>query len=400
MRILIVSTQFPYPPRSGFETRVYQLARQLASRHEVTLLSYGLPADRAGASALGPEMAVEIVERAEPSLAAKRAAQIASIASPLPYACREVRSAELVAALDRLCAATRFDVIQLESTLLCQFDLPAGPKVVLDEHNIEYELFRRLREGERSASRRIYNRVECARFERFEQAAWGRVDGCLLTSEREAAIVTSHAPRTATAVVPNGVDLDYFQPGGDEAEPYTAVFNGVLDYRPNLDGALHLVEEIWPLVVAACPQAQLKLVGRGPAAALRRLGRSGVTVTGEVPDVRPHLQGAAVVTVPIRMGGGTRLKVVEGLALARPIVSTSLGAEGIAVTDRRELLIADDASSFAQRIVELFEDRALGRSLGAAGRALVEREYSWELAGERVAHLLEQLAGEPARVSA
>lgn len=394
MRILIISTQFPYPSRSGFEVRVYQLMRQLARRHEVTLLSYALPEEGEDVAALAAELTVRVVERSASPTKAKRAVQLLSLASQLPYACREVRSQQMQRAIDELCARVQFDVIQLESVLACQFSLPAGPKKLLDEHNIEYELLRRQSEQERSSIRRVYSRVEHARVRRFEQSAWKRVDGCLVTSERELEIVRRHAPEIAAAVVPNGVDLEYFQATDRPIEPFSAVFNGVLDYRPNVDAALYLVDQIWPLVLEGCPQAQLSLVGRTPASEKRRLRRPGVTVTGEVADLRPYLDRAAVVAVPIRIGGGTRLKVVESLALGKAIVSSSLGCEGIAVTPGRDLLIADDPRSFAERILELFANEALRRELGRNGRALVEHEYSWDLAGEQIESLLEVLAAQ------
>jgi glycosyltransferase involved in cell wall biosynthesis len=171
------------------------------------------------------------------------------------------------------------------------------------------------------------------------------------------------------------------------------VFNGVFDYRPNLDAAHWLVEEVWPLVAGRCPDAVLTLVGRGCEADFRRLAAPGVAIAGEVPDVRPYLAGAAAIAVPVRIGGGTRLKVVEGLAMAKPIVTTSLGCEGIAVREGEHLLIADDPSAFASAILELFADPGLGARLGDAGRQLAEREYSWQSAGERMEALYRQVAG-------
>jgi polysaccharide biosynthesis protein PslH len=178
-------------------------------------------------------------------------------------------------------------------------------------------------------------------------------------------------------VVPNGVDLDYFRPSTAPVDPHTLVFNATLRYRPNVDAAHHLVEEIWPMVVAQRPDARLYIVGQASDAQARRLGRAGVVVTGEVPDVRPYLERAAVVAVPVRIGGGTRLKVVEALAMGKAIVSTRLGCEGLAVRDTEHLLIADDAHTFADRIVELFDDPAAGQALGSAGRQLAEAKYSW-----------------------
>jgi len=391
VNILIVSAQFPYPPHSGFATRVYQLSRQLASDHRVTLLSYARPSERESVERLSQELRVRTVEREHASISAKRVAQAASICSSQPFCCRAVHSKHMQRAVNALCASERFDVIQLESSLLGTFAFPRDVRVVLDEHNIEYEVFQRMCEGERSIARRAFNRLEHARFRRFEQREWRRLDGCVVTSDRELPIVRAHAPNTPVAVVPNGVDVDYFRPAGVNVEPHTLVFNGILTYRPNLDAAYHLVDEIWPLVVRRCPDAQLTLVGRGDEGDLRRLRRAGVVVTGEVDDIRPYLRRAAVVGVPVRMGGGTRLKVVEGLAMGKAMVSTSLGREGVAVRDEEHLLIGDGADAFASRVLALFAQPSLRSALGRAGRRLIEAEYSWDLAGERLKALYQRV---------
>jgi glycosyltransferase involved in cell wall biosynthesis len=398
VNILIISAQFPYPPRSGVAMRVYQLARELARSHRVTLLSYATEQHREGVTALARALTVRTVDREYATTTRKRAAQLSSLASARPYYWHEVHSPRLQRAIDELCARDRFDVVQLESSFLYGFAFPPGTRTVLDEHNIEYEVHRRMCEGERSLSRRAFNRFEHARCRRFEQRCWRRVDGCLVTSEREARIVRVHAPDTPVAVVPNGVDLRHFSCGRGEVEPNTLVFNGILTYRPNLDAAHYLIEEVWPLVLSRCPEARLTVVGRAYPADLRKLRRPSVVLTGEVPDIRPYLQSAAVVGVPVRMGGGTRLKVVEGLAMGKAIVSTSLGCEGLAVRDSQHLLIADDAETFAKQIVHLFANRTARGELGQAGRALVERAYSWSLAGERVQALHRVVAaGRPDR---
>jgi glycosyltransferase involved in cell wall biosynthesis len=395
LRILVVSAQFPYPPRFGFAMRVYQLARQLATEHDVTLLSYGGPEDAAQAEHLRGEVEVEVVARESPSRLRKRAVQAASIVSPRPFSFREVHTRAMQAAIDRVCAERRFDAIQLESSVLCAFRYPTDPLLVLDEHNVEYEVFQRMQEGERSAVRRLYHGLEHVRFRRFEQAWWRRVDACVLTSPREEEIVRREAPLTPTEVVPNGVDTERFRPAAGAVQPRTLVFNGLLQYRPNLDAAYWLVDEIWPRIVERCPEARLAIVGRGEAADLARLARPGVEVTGEVPDVRPHLHAAAVVAVPIRMGGGTRLKVVEGLAMGKAMVSTALGCEGIAVRGGEHLLVADAPDAFASQVVELFEDPARAATLGRAGRSLMEDEYSWEIAGTRLRALYDRLTPPP-----
>lgn len=392
MNILIISAQFPYPPRSGFAMRVYQLARGLAARHRVTLLSYATSHERDGVAALANELTVRAVDRDPMSIHSRRFGQLRSVAGLHPYYCRATCSRQMQRTIDELLAERTFHLVQLESSYLCGFTFPRGTKVVLDEHNIEYEVFRRMSEGERSLPRRAFNRLEYLRFRRFERQSWNRIDGCVVTSEREAEIVRAHAHQTPVAVVPNGVDLDYFRPAKTEPQPQTAVFNGILTYRPNLDAAYHLVQEVWPRVLKRCPNAKLTLVGRGYPSDLRDLRRGGVVVGGEVPDIRPYLRQAAVVAVPVRIGGGTRLKVVEGLAMGKAIVSTSLGCEGLSVRDGQHLLIADDADTFANQMVHLFANRTARAELGRAGRALVERDYSWSLAWERVQALHQSVA--------
>lgn len=400
VNVLIVSAQFPYPPRSGFATRVYQLTRELQRRHKVTLLSYASPADRDGVAVLGNELPVRVVEREEMSVRAKRIAQAVSIASSRPFWCRSVYSRVMQSAINDACAGEAFDVVQLEGSLLCTFAFPPASRLILDEHNIEYELFERMRAGERSLVRRKFNQLEQARFRRFEQRWWREVDGCMVTSDRELPIVRAHAPETPVEVVPNGVDLDYFHPTRDEVQRDTVVFNGVLNYRPNLDAAFHLVEEIWPLVLKRRPSARLTIVGRAYASDVRRLSRPGVVLTGDVPDIRPYLGRAAVVVVPVRIGGGTRLKVLEALAMAKPVVSTSLGCEGVGVRDGEHLLVADGADAFAASILELFDGPPLGAALGSAGRGLVASRYAWSLVGERLENLYARAAEGPAATKA
>jgi glycosyltransferase involved in cell wall biosynthesis len=343
-------------------------------------------------------MSVRVVERKPLSPVGKRAAQALTIASPGAYRCREVQSRRMQEAIDDMCSAESFDVIQLESSFLCVFRFPHDAQLVLDEHNIEYELFQRMCEGERSLPRRAFNRREYVRFRRFEEASWARADACVVTSEREVEPVRSCAPDTPLAVVPNAVDPEYFSPSDTPIAPHTVIFSGTLNYRPNLDGARYLIDEIWPLVRDRYPDARLTLTGSSDGVDTRSLKRPGVELLGQVPDIRPHVLRAAAVAVPIRIGGGTRLKVLEALALGKPVVSTSIGCEGVEVRDDEHLLIANDPRRFASRIFEVFENPVLRDALGRAGRSLVETNYSWRLASTRLEALYRQiLEHEPGR---
>jgi polysaccharide biosynthesis protein PslH len=384
-------------PTWGAGTRIYQLARHLSADHEVTLLSYAEPSEMSQVASL-PDFCrdVRLVPTRSDGPIIRRARQVRWTASRTPFHAREFHGARMQAALDALLAERRFDIIQVELLQMTCFRLRTDAKVVLDEHNVEYELLRRMNQGERSAVRRAHHRLEERKVRHFERHSWGRVDGVAVTSRREELLVRQDAPATPTAIVPNCVDLDYFSSNRDEAEEGRLVFTGLLTYRPNLDAALHLVDDILPRVRQRHPSATLTIVGAGRDSDLHALRRPGVTVTGWVSDVRPFLQRASVIVAPLRIGAGTRLKVVEGLAMAKPMVSTAIGCEGIDVRTGEHLLIADAPDDFADAVVLLLRDRALGRRLGDAGHRLARDHYSWNAAAEQLSGLYERLSRAPA----
>jgi glycosyltransferase involved in cell wall biosynthesis len=278
--------------------------------------------------------------------------------------------------------------------------------VVLDEHNVESEVLRRQQSGERTASRRRYQQFEAWKQERFEISAWGSASAVAVTSEREVDAVAGRSLDRPVVVVPNAVDPDYFAPAVGPSgvlEPYSVVepsavdadaitFVGSMTYRPNLDGILYFVQEILPLIRRRRPSLSLTVVGQWRTRDVQLLDSEDVIVTGVVPDVRPYLARAACVVAPIRMGGGTRLKILEALAMGKALVSTTLGCEGLAVSPGQHLLVADDPQGFADEVCRLLEDPGLGERLGAAGLALVAGRYTWSTAAARLTELFRELA--------
>jgi glycosyltransferase involved in cell wall biosynthesis len=195
--------------------------------------------------------------------------------------------------------------------------------------------------------------------------------------------------------VPNGVDVDYFRPTQAAVDPDSIVLTGLMTYRPNADAAVHFVREVLPLVRRSRPRARFTAVGWGLPRDLAPLLGDGVTHTGRVPDVRPYLAEAAAVVVPLRMGSGTRLKVLEALAMGKGVVSTTLGCEGVDVTPGGDLLVADDPASFAAAVVELMENAERRQALGLGGRRLVERSYTWPSVVARLERFYEVQIGAP-----
>lgn len=379
LRILIVSPSLPYPLIWGFGIRVYQIIKYLAARHHVTVLAYARPDEQHSVSALEQTGAtICTVVRDEPTTAAKRQAQLSSLLSSDSFQWRSLESIAMQSAIDRLLTTEHFHIIQIESSQMTGFEFKSPAPLLVDEHNIEYELLYRTFVTERSALRKVYNWIEFRKFRHEEQRSWKESDGCILTSDREEAILRRISPRTSTLVVPNGVDIDAFQPAPGARDPNSVVFVGVMHYRPNVDAAIYFAREIMPRLLRERPSLTFTIVGGGPPDELLRLASKNIVLTDRVPDTRPYVARAGVVVVPLRMGSGTRLKVLEGLAMGCPVVSTSVGCEGITVLDGEHLLVADDPPAFARSVLRLLDDEALASRLGRNGRVLVEQRYSWQ----------------------
>lgn len=399
--VLLVVPELPYPPDWGFATRVYQLAKNVAVRNRVDLLfpaPVGTDSEVESLRRVVDEVHVVPVTLRRP--AERRARQIRSIPSRRSFHVSNVLRPGMQLAVDRLLARRSYDIVQLESSRLCGLTLPEEIPLVIDEHNVESELLRRMSDGERSRGRQVFNALEYAKYVRFEDHCWSRARACVATSRRDAQTISRRVPHTVTEVVPNGVDLDYFGVADATADPNSIVFTGLLTYRPNLEAASVLVHQILPRILRSRPDTVLTLVGGGHAADLAGLTGRNVVVTGWVPDVRPFVQHAAAVVVPLRIGGGTRLKVLEALAMGKPVVSTPLGCEGIDVTDGEHLRLAESNDEIADVVLQLLADPQQGAGLGRAGRDLVASTYSWQQAAralENCYHRVVASAGQPRR---
>jgi glycosyltransferase involved in cell wall biosynthesis len=264
----------------------------------------------------------------------------------------------------------------------------AGPRpVVLFEHNVEHLIWQRLARIEKRPWRRALLEVEWRKVRRAEGQACRRVRLTLAVSGEDRQRLAEMAPGARVAAIPTGVDLEYFHPNGTAERAASLVFVGSMDWYPNEDGILHFLEAVLPRVRREAPGASLTVVGRNPSTRVRAAAAlSGAEVTGTVDDVRPYVDRAAVFVVPLRVGGGTRLKIFEALAQAKPVVSTRVGAEGLPLVPGRHFVQADDPEDFARAVVALLRDPARRAALGAAGRQLVAERFSWA----QVAHEFEQ----------
>lgn len=389
MRLLFLTPYLPSPPQSGGPRRLHGLMSGLAQSHDVAVLALVDPAkDQTAAVRATREYCGTVLtvpnNRYGLTARQKRALQLVSLASPWSFERLVHHRPAFQAALDALVARERFDVITAEFAQLASYRLPHGPRLVLDEHNIEYDVLRRTATADRRLDRKVYNAINYRKLRREEHAAWRRFTGCLTTSARDEAFVRRECPDLPTAVIPNAVDTSAFRPAEAAPEPGTILFFGAINYYPNTDAVRYFLDEILPLIRQRQPGVRVWIVGQSPPEAITSRASADVIVTGLVDDVRPYLARASVVIAPLRIGGGTRLKIVEALAMGKAIVSTTLGAEGLAITGERELLLADTAQDFARQVCRVLDDGALARRLGAAARQAAEARYSWDAAVTRL----------------
>lgn len=254
----------------------------------------------------------------------------------------------------------------------------SGVPVVLFAHNVEYMIWKRLAAVEPGRIRRVLLEVEWRKMRRYERDSCLGADITVAVSGIDCKVLMENAPGSKVTDVPTGVDIDYFKPSDVPEDKNSLVFSGSMDWHPNEDAILYFIESILPLIRNQIPQAHLTVVGRNPSAKLIAVAESeNVNVTGTVEDIRPYLAGAAVYIVPLRVGSGTRLKIMEALAMGKAVVSTTIGAEGLALTSNQHLLIADVPREFSEAVVNLMRDCEQRKYLGVQGRSLVAEHFSW-----------------------
>src|SRR5579885_1219297 len=356
LRVAVVDEELPYPPNSGKRIRTLHLLLRLAPRHRITLICHRNPApDEARSAAAylnGHGIATVVADRAVPPKSGPMfyARLAANLLSPLPYSVATHVSPELRRAVAEHAAAGAADLWQCEWTPYAEVlrGLGGAPWLVV-AHNVESVIWRRYHETEPGRLRRWYIGGQWRKFERFERWAFGAAARTVAVSDEDAARMREDFGATAVDVVENGVDTAFFRPGHGEPEPGRILFLGSLDWRPNLDAVRLLMDEVFPVVRAHEPAARLALVGRRPPEWLRREAdrRPGVELCADPPDVRPHLARAAVMAVPLRVGGGSRLKILEALACGVPVVSTRVGAEGLRLEPGRHLAVVENVADLA-----------------------------------------------------
>jgi glycosyltransferase involved in cell wall biosynthesis len=409
-RLLFLTPQVPYPPHQGTTIRNYNLLANLAGDYEIHLLCFQNSADNPPDNSPLPHYCsvVESVITPEPRSLLSRAWK--TLVSPSPDMGLRLASKTFEAQLGMLLERYRYDVVQIEGIEMAPYGLwlvqhplwryarqkedlptiPIGrPRLVFDDHNAEYVLQQRAWETDRLKPARwhaaAYSLVQWDKLRRYERQICQQADRVIAVSNADRQALLRLDPALDITVIPNGVDLDYYAAYSRASDsqapdygPNALVFTGKMDFRPNVDAVTWFAHDVLPLIRRQVSDATFVVVGKEPHARVQELGRlPGVTVTGFVPDIRAHIAAAAVYVVPLRMGGGTRLKVLEAMAMRSAMVSSRLGCEGFPLSDN-EVLFADDAEAFAQSVVTLLRDPARRERMGEAGRRFVQAHYGWQ----------------------
>jgi glycosyltransferase involved in cell wall biosynthesis len=391
MRILFLSPRQAVPSLSGAKLREYHFLRALGSSSDLTYLYFSDP----GAEPLTvkdlPFCRDVIAIPKPPTYGLGKTIQGAFSRWPLPIL--NYTSAEMSAATAKVLSSTDFDIIHLDSIHMIRY-APAA-RSIFNWHNIESEAMQRYSASTSSAARRWYARLTAKKLSSLERGILKSAFGHIVCSEREREQLRQIAPGARIAVVGNGVDTSYFASGerasgerapGDDPRP-RVVFVGAMDYSPNSEGAIFFATEIWPHIQRRLGNPELTIVGANPGPAVRALGElPGVTVTGTVADVRPFYLDALAAVVPLRSGGGTRLKILEAMAAGVPVISTPLGAEGLDVRDGENIMIVDaaDITGWVDRIGILAESPEHRARLTGAALRLVETRYDWRILGAKL----------------
>jgi len=396
MKILWVKAGKLLPVDTGGKIRSFNILRHLTKDHEVTLLSYyGGRRDPVYEAAISQQLPrAETIHTATPDGAVAQSLDyLFRIPSPIPYAVRKFTHPKVRRAIARWLSNGGLDVAVCDFlSASLNFPIQLAVPVVLFQHNVETILWRRMAHTENAPWNKLPYIIEAWKMASYETLALRRFQHIIAVSEQDRNAMLELFSGCSITVVPTGVDTKQYQASPSvSGNPPVVVFTGSMDWEPNIDAMEYFCRDIWPTVLAALPDARFQIVGRNPHPRVRRLASASVEVTGTVASVADYLRLATVVIVPLRVGGGTRLKIFEAMAMAKALVSTSIGAEGLDVADGGNLLIADDAQSFAAAIVQLLRDPRLRQYYEQAAAALAVR-YDWSQITKRFVEVLRDAA--------
>jgi polysaccharide biosynthesis protein PslH len=400
MRILFVLVSLPFPPNIGQRMRNYSLLRALQmDGHKVTLLAFGDPAELTSARGGLGGLCADLEVIPEPGGAARAgyAGRLLALTSDLPYGAWRMRSDAIQAAVSQRLASQPFDLVLCDDVYLIKnLPLASSAPIVLNKSSIVHEEARRFLEHQRNPLLSAYGWIEYRRLRRLEMQACGEVAAVWVCSERDRRILANGISPAPFAVVPNVIDLADYKPAETD-DGQTVVYVGAMDWLPNRDAVGFFVTEVMPELRRLVPDVSFVVAGREPPRDFRRRfeGLRDVRFTGTLPDLRPVIAQAAICAVPLRIGSGTRIKILEAAAMAKAVVSTTIGAEGLTLNDGKEIVIADEPKMMARVIARLLGDRRRRLEIGRAARRHVAAEYGIPALRRALREALALVGGQP-----
>jgi polysaccharide biosynthesis protein PslH len=400
MRLLWVKAGKILPVDTGGRIRSYNILRQLAGRHETTFLSY-YPGecDETYERELARQFpgAVALAAGAPIGRFARALHYATHLPAPAPYSVEKFTDRAVRRRIHALIADRRPDVAVCDFlSPSLNFPDPLPLPSVLFQHNVEHVLWDRQALHEQNPGKRLAFSLEAVKMRRYERRAVQRFHHVVAVSENDRSLMSEMTTPSRITVVPTGVDTSTYRLDASIGQEHCRVmFLGSMDWPANIDGVELFCEEIWPRIVEAVPRARFQVVGRNPPPRIQRLASDSVEIVGGVPSVMPYLQGAPVFVVPLRIGGGTRLKIYEAMAAERAIVSTTVGAEGLDYTDGRDILIADEPAAFAAAVIRLLLEPAARLALGRGAGETAAR-FDWSSVAQAFETVLERTVREAA----
>ena len=395
----------PYPPNTGALQRNYNLLRQVALRHDVYLVTLTQKALIPNEQALA-----DAIKKVSPYCKRIKVFPIPSDAhavfyylllgcnllSRKPYSAQWFFSRAMKKEIKKILHDVPIDLIHVDTVDLAGYvtDITSIPKV-LNHHNIESELLFRRASHAKNVFMKWYLQMQTRKVRRFEKQMIPRFDKNIAVSSIDQAGISAMAMGKNAELVPNGTDTGYFSPS-QSAQDCELIFAGGLNWLPNADAMIHFCTSIFPLIQKEAPEVIMNIIGTNPSAELKELSNKNkaIKVLGFVPDIRDHMARASVHVVPLRIGGGTRLKILDALAMGKAIVSTSIGAEGLDLTDGVDIMLADNDELFAKKVVLLLKNPELRKKMGEKGRETVEKKYSWTVIGPKLLEVYSRACGE------
>jgi sugar transferase (PEP-CTERM/EpsH1 system associated) len=375
MNILFITKELPYPPDSGFRNRTFHLIKGLAHKHKISLVCCA--EKNAVLNGVSPYcFTIELVEFKKPDRSFLNL--FFSLFFVRPYSVRSRFNPVMKTKAERLLASQHFDLFICDSIYQAMQMPDTNVPKIITEHNIESSIMRRYAKVEKNPFIKLGVWIEYLKMRHYENVTWKRFNACLVCSEADKRELQERVPTQKVDVIPNGVDLDYFTTISAESKNHSLVYVGQMNWHPNIDAVVYFLKEMYPRIKADVSDVSFSIVGSNPPEEIKKLAqKNGANTTGYVPDTRPFVSGAQVFVVPLRIGGGTRLKILEAMAMGKAIVSTSIGCEGIGATHEKNILIADSPADFVKCVIRIFNDKTLKGNLGIAARKFVEENYSW-----------------------